>query len=101
MTNVEYSGYVSTAWVNSKTGMATPQQFVDLENISNGKVVPTIYKNADGSTNYTDWMAELTRKAAITHSHTVAITGSHKKFNYRASLLFKNAEGIAKNNNRQ
>ena len=100
MTNVEYSGYVSTAWVNSKTGMATPQQFVDLENLSNGKVVPTIYKNADGSTNYTDWMAELTRKAAITHSHTVAITGSHKKFNYRASLLFKNAEGIAKNNNR-
>ena len=101
VTNIEYSGYVSTAWVNSKTGMATPQQFVDLANLTDGKVVPTIYKNADGSTNYTDWMAELTRKAAITHSHTVAITGSHKKFNYRASLLFKNAEGIAKNNNRQ
>ncbi|MCR5049645.1 MAG: SusC/RagA family TonB-linked outer membrane protein [Paludibacteraceae bacterium] len=101
VTNIEYSGYVSTAWVNSKTGMATPQQFVDLANLTDGKVMPTIYKNADGSTNYTDWMAELTRKAAITHSHTVAITGSHKKFNYRASLLFKNAEGIAKNNNRQ
>ena len=100
VTNIEYSGYVSTAWVNSKTGMATPQQFVDLENLTDGKVVPTIYKNADGSTNYTDWMAELTRKAAITHNHSVAITGSHKKFSYRASVLFKNAEGIAKNNNR-
>jgi len=99
-TQVEYSGYVGTAWVNSKTGMATPEQFVNLESISNGKVVPTIYKNADGTTNMTDWMGELTRKVAITHSHNVAITGSHKKFNYRASVAYKNAEGIAKNNNR-
>ena len=95
-----YSGYASVAWVNSKTGMATPEQFINLEAISGGKVVPTIYKNADGTTNMTDWMAELTRKAAVTHSHTVAVTGSHKRFNYRASVNFKNAEGIAKNNNR-
>ena len=101
VTNVEYSGYVSTAWVNSKTGMATPEQFVNLEAISGGKVVPTIYHNADGTTNMTNWMGELTRKAAITHSHNVAITGSHKKFSYRASVMYKNAEGIAKNNNRQ
>ncbi len=100
VTNVEYSGYASVAWVNSKTGMATPEQFINLEAISGGKVVPTIYKNADGTTNMTDWMAELTRKAAVTHSHTVAVTGSHKRFNYRASVNFKNAEGIAKNNNR-
>jgi len=100
VTNVEYSGYVSTAWVNSRTGMASPEQFVNLENISGGRVVPTIYRNADGTTNMTDWMGALTRKAAVTHSHTVAVTGSHKKFNYRASVNFKNAEGIAKNNNR-
>ena len=100
VTNVEYSGYVSTAWVNSRTGMASPEQFVNLENISGGRVVPTIYKNADGTTNMTDWMGALTRKAAVTHSHTVAVTGSHKRFNYRASVNFKNAEGIAKNNNR-
>lgn len=99
-TQVEYSGYVSTAWVNSKTGMASPQQFLDLENISGGKVVPTIYKDADGKVTLTDWMAQMTRTVAITHSHNVAITGSHKKFNYRASVMYKNAEGIAKNNNR-
>ncbi|MGM9838229.1 MAG: SusC/RagA family TonB-linked outer membrane protein, partial [Paludibacteraceae bacterium] len=100
-TQVEYSGYVSTAWINARTGMATPDQFVNLEEISGGKVVPTIYTNPDGSTNKTDWMAELTRRAAITHSHNLAVSGAHKNFNYRASVAFKNAEGIAKNNNRQ
>lgn len=100
-TQVEYSGYVSTAWVNAKTGMATAEEFVNLEEISGGKIIPTIYRNPDGTTNYTDWMGELTRKAAITHSHNVAISGAHRNFNYRASAAFKNAEGIAKNNNRQ
>ena len=95
VTNVEYSGYASVAWVNSKTGMATPEQFRNLSALSNGKVKPVIV----GQEN-TDWMAEITRKAAVTHSHTVAVTGSHKRFNYRASVNFKNAEGIAKNNNR-
>ena len=65
-TQVEYSGYVSTAWVNAKTGMATPEEFVNLSEISGGKITPTIYTNPDGSTNYTDWMGALTRKAAIT-----------------------------------
>lgn len=100
-TQVEYAGYVSTAWVNAKTGMATPEEFVNLSEISGGKITPTIYTNPDGSTNYTDWMSALTRKAAITHNHNLAISGSHKNFNYRASAAFKNAEGIAKNNNRQ
>ena len=99
-TNVEYSGYMSVGWVNSKTGMATPEEFLNLETISGGKVVPTIYKDENGNVTLTDWMAQLTRKAAITHNHNVAITGSHKKFNYRASVAFKNAQGIAKNNNR-
>lgn len=100
-TQVEYSGYVSTAWVNATTGMATPEEFVNLSEISGGKITPTIYTNPDGSTNYTDWMSALTRKAAITHNHNVAVSGAHKNFNYRASAAFKNAEGIAKNNNRQ
>lgn len=96
VTNVEYSGYVSTAWVNSKTGMATPEQFRNLKTMTNGLVEPIIVSDEN-----TNWMKAITRTAAITHSHTVAVSGSHKKFNYRASVNFKNAEGIAKNNNRQ
>lgn len=99
-TNLEYSGYVSVGWVNSNTGMASPEQFVNLEKLTNGKVKPTLYKDINGNVNQLDWMAQMTRTAAITHSHSLAITGAHKKFNYRASVNYKNAEGIAKNNNR-
>ena len=110
-TQVEYSGYVSTSWVNASTGMATPDEFINLKEISGGKIEPTLYYQhtkfddkgvpTDSVLNRTNWMRELTRTAAITHNHNLAITGSHKNFNYRASVAFKNAEGIAKNNNRQ
>lgn len=100
-TQVEYSGYMSVAYRNGSNGMATPAQFRDLEAISGGKVIPTLYEGPNGEQYNTDWMKEITRPAAITHSHNLAITGSARKFNYRAAIQFKNAEGIAKNNNRQ
>ena len=100
-TRVEYSGYASASMKNGDLGMATPEEFVNLESLSNGAVKPVIYTDANGDVNYTDWMSELTRPVALTQSHNVAIVGSSSKFNYRASLAYKNAEGIAKNNNRE
>lgn len=100
-TQVEYAGYASIAYRNGSNGMATPSQFRDLAALSDGKVVPTIYDDGTGKQYNTDWLKEITRPVAVTHSHNVAVTGSSRKFNYRASASFKNAEGIAKNNNRQ
>lgn len=100
-TRVEYSGYASVSMRNSGTGMATPDEFVNLAEISGGVVKPTIYTSADGTVAKTDWFDELCRPAAFTHNHNVAIVGSSSKFNYRASLNYKNAQGIAKNNNRR
>ncbi len=100
-TRVEYSGYASASYRNGDLGMLTPDQFVDLENLSGGKIKPVIYKDKDGNTYKTDWVDELTRDVALTHSHNVAIVGSSSKFNYRASVNYKNAEGIAKNNERE
>ena len=100
-TRVEYSGYVSLAMRNGDLGMATPEEFVDLENLSGGAVKPAIHTDDDGNVQLTDWMDELTRDVAVTHNHNVAIVGSSSKFNYRASVAYKNAEGIAKNNNRE
>ena len=100
-TRVEYSGYASASMRNGDLGMATPEEFVNLETISGGKVKPTIIADENGNYVLTDWMDELTRDVAITHSHNVAIVGSSSKFNYRASVNYKNAEGIAKNNNRE
>ncbi len=100
-TRVEYSGYASVSMRNGKTGMATPEEFVNISKLSDGVVSSVINRDDEGHYVLTDWMKEITRPAAFTHSHNVAITGSASKFNYRASLAFKNAEGIAKGNNRQ
>ncbi len=100
-TLVEYSSYVSASVRNGDMGMATTQQFRNLESLSGGKVKPVLYTDADGNSYDTDWMSELTRSTALTHNHNLAISGASKNFNYRASANFKNSEGIAKNSNRQ
>ena len=100
-TRVEYSGYASVSMKNTKSGMATPEEFVNINSLSNGVMSSIIKRDSEGNYQLTDWMKEMTRPAAVTHNHNVAIVGSSRKFNYRASLNFKNAEGIAKHNNRQ
>ena len=101
-TAVEYSGYVSASVRNGDMGMATPEEFANLEQLSGGKVIPVIYKDAKGNSNYrTDWMDALTRDVAMTQNHNVAITGSASNFNYRASVAYKDAQGIAKTSNRE
>ncbi|MBR4822742.1 MAG: SusC/RagA family TonB-linked outer membrane protein [Bacteroidales bacterium] len=99
-THVEYAGYASLSVKNGDMGMASPEEYRKLAELSNGMVKPSLYTAADGSTYNTDWLAEITRGAAMAHNHNVAIVGSSRKFNYRASVNYKNAEGIAKNTNR-
>lgn len=99
-TRVEYSGYASVSVKNSDSGMATPEEFVDINKLSNGVMSSVIKRDENGDHVLTDWMKEITRPAAVTHNHNVAIVGSASNFNYRAAINYKNAEGIAKNNNR-
>ncbi|MBO4665437.1 MAG: SusC/RagA family TonB-linked outer membrane protein [Paludibacteraceae bacterium] len=94
-TQVEYSGYVNVAWINSSLGMANAEEFRNLSNYTGGKLT-----SMDHGAN-TDWTAALSRKAAITHNHNLAVSGAHKNFSYRASVNFKDAQGIAKNNGRR
>lgn len=94
-TRVEYAGYASASVRNGDTGMATPEEFINLNEISGGKITPAIISDERN-----DFMAEITRKVAMTHNHNLAITGSSNKFNYRASINYKDAEGIARNNER-
>lgn len=100
-TRVEYSGYASASVRNGDMGMATPDEFRNLTTLSNGVINPVIYTSKDGNTYNTDWVDAMTRDVAMTHNHNVAIVGSSSKFNYRASFNYKNAQGIAKNNNRE
>ncbi|MGM9791888.1 MAG: SusC/RagA family TonB-linked outer membrane protein [Candidatus Cryptobacteroides sp.] len=100
VTHVEYAGYASASFRNGDLGMATPEEFINLSELSGGVVTPTILRDEDGNPYQTDWMAAVTRKAAITQSHNIAISGASSKFNYRASVSYKDAEGIARNNER-
>jgi TonB-linked SusC/RagA family outer membrane protein len=101
---IEYSGYISVSTRVLRTGMASPEEFRNLELISGGKYKPNIEPIGgwigDGKTYNTDWVKEMSRPAAITHSHNIAISGAAKNFSYRGAFAYKNAEGIAKNNNR-
>ena len=100
-TRVEYSGYSSASVRNGDMGMATAEEFRNLATLSNGAVTPVIYTSKDGQTYDTDWVGAMTRGVAMTHNHNVAIVGSSSKFNYRASFNYKDAQGIAKHNNRE
>lgn len=100
-TRVEYDGYVSGSVRNGNLGMASPEEFVNLEKITNGLVKPTIFQDEAGNYVLTDWMDALCRDVAIAHNHNVAISGSSSKFNYRAALTYKDAQGIAQNSNRE
>ena len=99
-TRVEYSGYASASVRNAKTGMATADQFRKLSDLSGGLAQANIYTGPNGEEYNTDWLSEVCRPAAIAHNHNVAIVGSSGKFNYRAAINYKNAEGIAKTTNR-
>ena len=100
-TRVEYDGYVSGSVRNGNLGMASPEEFVNLLKITNGLVEPTILRDEAGNYVLTDWMDALCRDVAIAHNHNVAISGSSSKFNYRAALTYKDAQGIAQNSNRE
>ncbi len=101
-TSVEYAGYASVSVRNGDIGMATPEEFVNLAELSGGKITPSIYTDKDGNNEHrTDWMGALTRSVAVAQNHNVAISGSAKNFNYRASVQYKDAQGIAKVSNRE
>ena len=96
-TNVEYNGYVSVAAPYTNTGFATPEEYRNLAEISNGTVAANIQP---GGYN-TDWMAAAMKAAAVTTAHNVAVSGAGKAFSYRGSLNYKYAEGLALNTDRQ
>lgn len=99
--HVEYNGYVAVAAPYTNTGFATPEEYRNLSTISDGKVKPNIYQETGSTNEYnTDWLAAAMKPAAVTTSHTVALSGAAKNFSYRGSVNYKYAEGLALNTDR-
>ncbi|MDX1364639.1 MAG: TonB-dependent receptor [Arenibacter latericius] len=90
----EYNTYAQQDRVDKKPSYLRPDEFRSL--IAEG----LISQNQDlGSS--TDLYDELINKSNLSQYHNLAASGGGAKTNYRASLFYNDAEGIAKENGRE
>lgn len=78
---VDYNGFVSSETVAGRVSIATPEEFVQYGGPDLG-----------GSTN---WIDEMTRNA-ISQAHNLSLSGGNAQTTYRASLNFRDQEGVAR-----
>jgi iron complex outermembrane receptor protein len=86
-TQVTYDGFVSTSKIANKYDLLTTSEY---------KGVP----DADDRGGNTDWTDAITRNA-VTHSHTLAVSGGSGGFSYRGSANYINQEGIVINTGKE
>lgn len=75
-----YSGYVNISTAIRELDVLSADEF------------RSVNRGEDYGAN-TDWFKELT-KVAVSHSHTLQVTGGNSKNNYKATVDYKNTEGI-------
>jgi TonB-linked SusC/RagA family outer membrane protein len=92
-TSLDYSGYVSFAHKTGNNGLTSINEYLTMDEWTNGKFSPINF----GS--YSDYYSMMAREVPVTHNHNVAISGATKNFSYRASVNYKEAQGIT--NDRQ
>ncbi|GGW33073.1 SusC/RagA family TonB-linked outer membrane protein [Arenibacter certesii] len=90
----EYNTYVQRDIVDKKPNYLRPDEFRSL--ITEGLIA----QNQDLGYS-TDLYDELINKNNLSQYHNLSASGGDAKTNYRASLFYNDAEGIAKENGRQ
>jgi TonB-linked SusC/RagA family outer membrane protein len=88
MSQVEYSGYVTHEGVYKRPDILTGQEFVDYGKQTNSTVIKDFGARDDA-------YDLLLNKDNLTHVHNLTATGGTSTMNYRASLNYRNYEGIA------
>ncbi len=83
--SAEYNGNASVGFITNVPRVLNSQEYRDL---MVAKGLGTDF-GAD-----TDWVKAISRNP-ISHTHNVSITGGTEKFNYRASVGYRNLQGIA------
>lgn len=81
--HTSYSGYVSVDMISNALDVLSADEFRELR-------VP------QGGTDYgadTDWMKEITR-TGFSHTHALTVSGGNAQNNYRATVDFRQANGI-------
>ena len=99
---IEYNGTVQADLIAKRIDMLSGKEYREF--VNNPKYQTT---NSDGSISKpgvdlgsdTDWISEITRNPAITHTHNLAISGGGSNYHFRSSLNYRNVQGLAKNSN--
>ncbi len=90
----DYSTYAQREYVDKKPDYLTASDFRDL--ISKGLI-----NSSEDFGNSTDLYDELINRQNTSQYHNLSATGGTAKSNYRASVYFNDANGIAKQNGRK
>ena len=83
---IDYNGYVSSESVDRTIPLMNATEFRET--------IQKLNSNNDfgGST---DWMDEITRNNALSHVHNLSLSGGSGQTTYRASVNYRDVEGIA------
>ncbi len=89
-TQIEYNGYVTAEFVAKNTDVMNASEWRSLrQEVSEQLGAPIA--NDFGSD--TDWFEEI-EQTAISQVHNISLSGGSEKSNYRASINYRNADGI-------
>jgi TonB-linked SusC/RagA family outer membrane protein len=97
-TNISYEGYVGIQVPTNVMKLATTKQYVDLINEANVNMPGYSPISASSYPASVDWYSELLRNA-ITHNHSLDISGATDKTIYSLGVNYFYQEGIMKAKN--
>ncbi|RYE36096.1 MAG: SusC/RagA family TonB-linked outer membrane protein [Sphingobacteriaceae bacterium] len=89
----EYSSYVRKEYLNQRLNFLTADQF--RQRIASGDI-----KQQDFGSS-TDFYSQLINRDNLTQNHNFAVSGATDKTNYRASINYRDLQGIAEANGRK
>ena len=91
--NVSYDGYVGYQMPVNVMKLANKDQYVQMLNDANASITGYVPKVAANYPTSTDWYSQLVRNA-LTHSHSLDISGATEKTNYSFGGNYFYQEGI-------
>ena len=90
---VTYDGYAGVQVPTNIMKLTNTEQYVELYNLAFQNTSGFTPKKASDYSANTDWYAELV-KPALTHSHSVDLSGGTEKTNYSVGLSYYYQDGI-------
>ncbi|MBQ9892013.1 MAG: TonB-dependent receptor [Bacteroidales bacterium] len=98
-TEISYGGYLGIQVPVNVMKLASRDQYVELLNEANASDPSYVPKSASSYPVSTDWYSTLLRKYALTHNHSLDISGGSEKTSYALGLGYFYQDGIMDSEN--